>query len=51
MDEMTYKVVIYGKKMETEDFEDLQELINEVHYLLECKLGKEKISGIYVGVK
>jgi len=47
---MTYKITIYGKKIETEEYSDLQELINEMHYLLEHKLGKERVTGIYVGV-
>lgn len=48
--EMTYKVTIYGKKIETEEFEDIQDLINEVHYLLEYKLKREKITGFHVSV-
>jgi len=48
---MTYKITIYGKKIKTEEFEDIQELINEVHYLLEYKLKKGKITGFHVSVK
>lgn len=51
MVEMTYKIAIYGKEIKTEEYEDLQELINQVHFLLEHKLGKGKISGLFVGVK
>lgn len=48
---MTYKITIYGKEIKSEEFEDLQELINEVHFLLEHKLGKGKISAVHIGVK
>jgi len=47
---VTYKVIIYGRHIETEEFEDLQELITEVHYLLEHKLGKGRITGFHVSV-
>lgn len=47
---MTYKITTYGKKIKTEEFEDLQELINEVHYLLEYKLGKGRVTAIHVSV-
>lgn len=46
-----FKVVTYGEKIVSEEFEDLQELITEVHYLLEHKLGKGKINAIHVSVK
>lgn len=42
--------MIYGKKIETEEFEGLEELINEVHYLLQYRLGKERVSAIHVSV-
>ena len=48
---MTYKIVVYGREIETEEYEDLQELITQVHYLLEHKLAKGKVSSIYVSVK
>jgi len=48
---MTYKITIYGKRIETEEYEDLQELINEVHFLLERKLGRGKINAIHVSVE
>jgi len=48
---MTYKITIYGREIKTEEYENLQELINDVHYLLEYKLGRGKISAIHIGVK
>lgn len=47
---MTYKVIIYGRHIETEEFENLEELITEVHYLLDYKLAKGKITSLFVSV-
>lgn len=47
---MKYKIVTYGREIKTEEFEDLQSLINEVHFLLEYKLAKGKISAVHVSV-
>ena len=46
---MTYKIVIYGKNIETLEFKDLESLVTEVHYLLEYRLSRGRISGLYIG--